>query len=54
MMNFLDLFRNFQCFFSENDDDDFEYVDLPRPRLKRTVFVCDNEWLPLVSVECEE
>ena len=23
----------------------------PRPRLKRTVIVNDNEWLPIVSVE---
>lgn len=28
--------------------------DLPRPRLRRTVFVNEDEWLPLVSVECEE
>ena len=26
---------------------------LPRPRLKRTVFVCDGEWLRLISVETE-
>lgn len=25
----------------------------PRPRLKRTVIVNDNEWLPIVTVECE-
>ena len=27
---------------------------LPRPRLKRTVFVTGwGEWLPLITVECE-
>lgn len=26
---------------------------LPRPRLKRTIFVCDGEWLPLITVETE-
>lgn len=26
---------------------------LPRPRLKRTIFVVDGEWLPLIKVEAE-
>lgn len=26
---------------------------LPRPRLKRTIFIVDGEWLPLIKMECE-
>ena len=24
---------------------------LPRPRLRRKIFVCDGEWLPLITIE---
>ena len=27
---------------------------LPRPRLRRTVLVCDGEWLPLIKINMPE
>ena len=27
--------------------------ELPRPRLKRTIICDKDEWLPLITVECE-
>ena len=32
---------------------DLMLKSLPRPRLRPTVFVCDGEWLPLITVETE-
>lgn len=29
------------------------YKQLPRPNLKRKIFVCDGEWLPLITLEIQ-
>lgn len=51
MVSFSDLFKNILYYHSKNNE---ITDDLPYPRLKRTVFVNDDEWLHLVSIECEE
>lgn len=33
---------------------DLMMIDLPRPRLKRTVIADPEEWLPIIGVECDD